>query len=389
MAEYVDVETPAKEMASTAGAEEGFAAIEQVLSGAKTRISKLILDLNSQYKFFNNAKTVEDMIKNKEEALSKQINNIKAAAAKIHPSSKGGADISPLDAEQNIISSINEAKKILRDARNAIYGNKKTIEDEILYKKTALEAMATVYQVRQALTGMTEKIIIAYKGDSGAVISTEVPIVDFLRDERTIENIGIGIRASSSFRGGDPFQLTFKNSVISQLASTQGNITQSIQYQENDNLNKILSTKSDFDEYFIKTGAIRVEGGKYKVLRRGEPGYVIENILANLHSTAEMAGVQLSKKGTEEWYTGGDFKGVDETGAMVEYSAKSFLYGTPTLAKISSIQRILMEIYNSLNMSLSPGQLEGKIRSLLNANSGSINAAANRDIENVLKILSG
>ena len=376
----IDVENFSQETIGKIATEETIKNTNSILNSAKNKISYLILQLNKSYKFYENAQSVQDLREKREAMLNKQISAEEERLSKITKNmtptqTNQNAEVISESLEKDIKSLNKMANDSLKNIRNEMYTTRNQIAQNNEYIKIALEAITVIYQLRQKITGITEKIIIAYedKDNNGKKIlkSIEAPMIDFLKMPDIEKYITIITRASSSFRGGDPFQLGLKKSVISQM---QGHLktaqSSNIEYKLRRNT---ITTKDDLDKYLYSKGILRKEKGKYKIVKKGTAGYIVENILANIKNINKRT--RINKRGNDEWFTGGDFTGMDES----EYSAKSFLYGNPSFIKMSSLNRVLESLYDVLN--IQNNDIYQNICNILGIDIKGLNAQINENID--------
>ena len=328
-----------------------------------------------------------------------------------HNSIKGGASIVLKEDFQKFYKQYLEEEEFrtnLAAGRDAIFA----INNQEQYIKTATQLMALVYSLRRDVNeGKEEHFALIYKGDSSIAKYTDIPVLEFLLDENILDYVELGLGNIKSWSGSISHSIRFKSSIGSQLEKKQLWNKQQKNFQDGkkflrefyentgltkeykktkSNLTKLRNFLNDLGYNSDVINSIIREDDSYYVFKLGaeedfQTGFVAQGLFGReVNPGSKYETFQVDNR---DWYKGPDVISKDGQ----EYSVKSFLAGAPGLVSINSLYTVcdsILGILNTMNNESSDNDM-ANITNKLRTEIFDLDAAANKDIDKVFKILSG
>ena len=242
----------------------------------------------------------------------------------------------------------------LKAARKTVYSINGQANQE-KFKKIALEAMSTVYELRALLSnGIEEDIGITFP-QGGYMRLIRIPMSVFLNSSVAMEMISVVQGSALDTIAGDPWQLkmNFNNSILGQLqnlakqngGSVSENMIVNIRTnQSNGQYVKREVNLADMYENLIKSKVIRPDN-EYDVYERGASGFVAE---ALVEAFVTGNGYEYSTDKID-WYKKPDVEYIDENGNVRGISVKNAIGASPTLLRINSLNTVLQKLIKALS----------------------------------------
>ena len=409
MGQYVDIVKALSNETNETGAKELQEHLLKVKQAYLPRFQSIRQQLQSQYtstSTFNNLLTIEE-----------RASQAKKYRAQIYASSKGGAGILPFEEyykEQQ--SLLKEKESPLNSRLKALRNQAYTIANENNYKILSGKLMALIYSLKSQLTGIEEKFVFVYSGDSGYAETVTIPVTEFLSNSQILTQMELQVGSILKWSGADDNALRFSSSVLSQIKKMHtsdndllanglergrqflysyntlrdyGTYEQVVEGKKG--YAKLETAKRHLEKYASNEnyGLIyRIETGKYYVVNRAakyERGFIVQGLLGR-----EIGDNNATFIGDNRvFYKDADIK--DASGQ--EYSVKAFLDGQiPSLVTIGTLYNVSSDIISALSQT--DNQIMGeKLTTIFNVTKiplEKIDALANQDIEKVLyNILTG
>ena len=372
--------------------------------------------------------TAADTHRNNTQSLSvlSQLTNIITT----YPSGKKGGDVLPLE-------ELEQGQKEIQNKVQQLYADKKTQTFKWANKayevqdltRISLTIMRDVYNLKEAITGITEKFALMYRGGRNIMSVVEVNVSTFFStvlNNNDIFNVTQGDDFNNwGLRFNDK---TMRKMLIANKFGVGTNIdklnvgqnillndTKDISQFYRNQRDKLTIVSKSFKELnktelrwagydpetlnfvgggkqgkFSKgiTGMIlRVDSTYLIVEKEFASGFIAQSIF-NAYKNNQVYNYETDKL---DWYLGGDVSTIDANGNKIEYSVKSFLEGAPSLVSINSlftvVNKILAVLISQKNQDITT--ITQTLKSYVFKAAEPIAEASRQEIDNLLTILSG
>ena len=326
-----------------------------------------------------------------------------------YASSKGGGDVLPEE-------ELKKVQQIYNDRHSAIHKWAAKAYSDKSIKRISLQIMRDVYNLRQSITGRTEKFALIYRGERNVITTTEVDISTFFQkllnnlkslELHTSENImDYGLRFNNSTMRGLLKQGKFGEGTNMTLEGYDQNSLASFYRTQRDTLTTVEKTFKELNKTELRwvgldekgtvigqqkqgdkenniTGVLRNENGKYFIVEKKYASGFIAQEIFNAYKNKTPYEYKTDKV---DWFLGGDV----EHGNM-DYSVKSFLEGAPSLVSINSLFTVVNKILSVLlSQQDQPIEtIQEQLKSYVFSSSKVIADTANKEINDLFKILTG
>ena len=319
----------------------------------------------------------------------------------LYLSGKGGAYIANKDDIEQHNQQVKDKYNKLQKSRQTIYD----VHDQDKFKKISLQAMQHIYQLKETVTGVTEKFLLTYRGikrSKSVAYTMEVPMDYFF------ENLGPYLEMANDVTMGthsdsinDPWSIRFSNTISDQLRKIAEENDPNINIHDFDikSYNALKKMKSYRKEVNLKAATkserrkikegqyseiIYRDGGKYFVVTKDfQTGFLSQALEAMTYSDEP----RTFKYGLDSvsWVAGYDITKKDQNGQIITgYSMKSFLEGMPTLLRIDSLHSTLTNIINILSNGTSPEKQKTKLMENIFSTATQFADEINMDIDEFL-----
>lgn len=261
-----------------------------------------------------------------------------------------------IDPKRGTYISKNISEELQKIIQNQELENLKTVRANVYdlveganLTKATFEAMAVVLKLRAEIMqeqNMEEKIGITYEFN-GEYYLLQVPMQEFLQNDKIIAAMDVRFKAISESRTSDPYQINFGSSVLSQMQNIWGN---------GQKLTNITTNR--YKELITQQFQKIRETKKYIVTKQftAQPGFVMEGLVEEFLLGTEYQYAQ----DNIPWFGKADIYDKEK---RINISLKNLVDGSPTMVRLNSVHKVLQNLINYLSAPLPITKVEANIKS--------------------------
>lgn len=347
------------EVIAQVASEGGAAEIQEFTEQRRTQyldiLQQALNNLNAQYESKGDLTLRKSIAEKKfQEEQEKQYEKLKSDLQGVMKDEEHFQDDDVIiDPKRGTYISKNISEELQKIIRNQELENLKTVRTEVYalakeanLTKATFEAMAAVLKLRAEIMqeqNMEEKIGITYEFD-GKYFLLQVPMQEFLQNDKIIAAMDVRFKAISESRTSDPYQINFGSSVLSQMKEIWGE-GQELKNITTDRYKKLTTQRFQ-----------KIRETKKYIVTTAQSGFVMEGLVEEFLLGTKYQYAQ----DNIPWFGKADIYNKEK---KINISLKNLVEGSPTMVRLNSVHKVLQNLINYLSAPLPITEVEANIKS--------------------------